>query len=144
MIRFFLTFLIISCATPSKTTLPEAAEFIIKDFTSPKEAQNFIKNKLNYFSLLFEQSHDPYYGTPKWPHDCLKTNNFSKIREDSGNLLFDSQLFLNDKKEVGFCEGNLRDVIFLHCKDEPRVLEIICPAGTCRNVPSQTFCTVKK
>ncbi len=143
MIRIFLILLLISCAT-RKTALPEGAEIIIKEFSSPKESQNFIKNKWNYFSLLFEQSFDPYYGTPKWPLDCLNTNNFSKIREDSGNLLFDSQLLLNDKKEPGYCEGNLRDVIFLHCKDEPRVYEIVCPAGTCRNVPSQTFCPVKK
>lgn len=144
MIKIFLALLIISCASSRKVSFPSTAEITVKDFSSAKEAQNFIRNKWNYFTLLFEQSHDPYYGTPKWPADCLKTNNFSKVQEAFGNVFFDSQLFLNNSKEPGFCSGNLRDVIFLHCKDEPRIHEIVCPAGTCRNLLQKNPCPVKK
>lgn len=144
MTKLFFLFLLFSCATARKTSFPENAEIKVREFSSPKEAQNFIRNKSNYLKLLFEQSFDPYYGTPKWPLDCLAKNKISGVEEAQGNVFFSSELIQNPSGEAGFCEGNLRDVIFLQCKDEPRVYEINCPVGTCRNVLAGNPCPVKK
>lgn len=145
MIRILLSLILISCASPpQKVFFPAGAVINVKEFSSTKEARNFVKNKWNYLTLLFEQSFDPYYGTPKWSPECLKKNELSPVRDSAGNLFFDSQLFLNEEHEAGFCQGALREVIYLQCKDESRVYEIVCALGSCRQRLSQNPCPLKK
>lgn len=143
MIKWLLCLLFISCAS-SRTTLPPAAEVITKDFSSLKEASNYIRNKHTYLTLLFEQSFDPYYGTPKWSQECLNRNTLSKIDTSHGNTGFSSQLILNHQNEPGFCEGSSKDVIFVQCKDSIQVHEIRCSPGDCQNVLNGNPCPLTK
>lgn len=146
MTKFLPLLFLFACASsaPRATKLPAGAVVVTKSFSTPVEAKNFIRNKWNYINILFEQSHDPYYGTPRWPEDCLKRHEFGKITEASGNSFFLSRLLLNAKNEPGDCQGHPSDVIYLNCKDEALVHEIICPPGTCANLISDNPCPLKK
>lgn len=131
MIRIFFFAFILSCASVPKKSPPPGAFVLTKTHTTEKDARNSIRNKWNYIFLLFEQSHDPYYGTPKWSPECLKNNSLGKIKETNGNVFFLSRLILNDSKEPGHCVGTDTTVIFLHCARELKTYEIHCSPGTC-------------
>ncbi|MFL5783514.1 MAG: hypothetical protein ACJ76H_02820 [Bacteriovoracaceae bacterium] len=137
MIKFLLLILVAGCST---SRFPSSARTRFQDFSSGKEAKNFIVNKANYLKLLFEQSHDPYYGTPRWTPECLDKNRVGKVEEKYGNTFLRNQLFLNNEYEPGFCQGSYSDVIWIQCKDEKRVTEIICRADDCRSLLDENPC----
>ncbi len=142
MIKIFILVLIVGCAH-EKVSLPESAKVFTKDFPSAKEAINSVINKRNYLQLLFEQSRDPYYGTPKWPEECLKQNTFDKLQHENGNSLFIAHLILNEKGDAGHCQGNETEIIYLHCKDEAKSHEIHCPPGSCQGILRGNPCPIK-
>lgn len=67
------------------------------------EAKKYIQNQRNYLVLLFEQSRDPYYGTPKWNAECLKANKIGEITDTPSYMIFSSRLFLDQQGAAGFC-----------------------------------------
>lgn len=140
MIKFILFAFIISCSTSPRGSLPQEASVLKKNHSSVKEARNYIRNKWNYIYLLFEQSHDPYYGTPRWSQECLKNNTLGKVRENNGNIFFVSRFLLNDKKEPGFCEGIDTEVIHLHCANDLATYEIHCAPGNCEKIIKSNPC----
>lgn len=77
----------------------------IKDVpvTSRLEARKYIQNQRNYLVLLFEQSRDPYYGTPKWNEACLKANKIGEITDTPSHITLSSRLFLDKQGAPGFC-----------------------------------------
>lgn len=141
MIKFLFLFLLFSCAHEKKSNLPTDAQMTIKKFSSSKEARNQIRNKWNYLFLLFEQSHDPYYGTPKWPLPCLEQNKQGKLTEENGHSFFISTFLLNENKETGYCTGTPTEVIFLHCQDSLNVHEIHCRPGSCKQLSMKDICS---
>lgn len=143
MIKLLSFLLLFSCAHGIKT-LPPDAQVTTKKFASVKEARNHIRNRWNYLFLLFEQSHDPYYGTPKWPLPCLEKNKQGKLIEENGNLFFISQFLLDEKNEPGQCTGKSTEVIFMHCQDSLNVHEIHCTPGTCASLSPEILCSSDK
>ncbi len=143
MIRILFLLVLFSCAHQKKS-LPSEAVISTKTFASAKEARNHVRNKWNYFFLLFEQSHDPYYGTPKWSPDCLAKNKQGKLTEGQGHFFFLSEFLLNESKEPGHCQGKATEVIFLHCQDSLNVFEIHCPPGACQSVFTSNPCALIK
>lgn len=90
--------------------------------TNSEEAEQIMIKKLNYFRALFEQSFDPYYGTPKWDEKCLEENTILPIEKTSRAYILAMKLNLNDKAEAGFCSVRfgsgqylLSHVIYYHC-----------------------------
>lgn len=142
MIKILALIVLTSCAT-KVVTLPKSAKVTTKTFASSKEAKNFVKNKWNYINILYEQSRDPYYGTPRWPEDCLKKHTFGKILEQHGNTFFLSTLLVNDKNEPGDCQGKAVDMAWLQCKDQSSVYEIICGPGECAKLIEGNACPLK-
>lgn len=143
MIRVLLLLMLSSCAT-SGSSLPENVTVISREHSSVKEARNFIRNKWNYLSLLFEQSYDPYYNTPRWPPACLRQNTIGKIEEQKPHSYFLSRFLLNERKEIGFCDGTETEVVFLHCENALKSYEIHCPPGTCGKVLKDKPCSLIK
>ena len=143
MIKLFPLLFLFSCST-SVVSIPKDAKVTSKTFSSPAEARNFVRNKWNYINILYEQSRDPYYGTPRWPEECLKRHEFGKISDHFGNTFFLSRLLLNDKDEPGDCNGKAADVAYLQCKDESSVREIICRPGECAHLLRGNPCPEKK
>lgn len=132
-------FVLFACATQS-AQLPTSAAVKTKTFASAKEAKNFVRNKWNYLQILFEQSRDPYYGTPRWPEECLKQHVFGKLQEKGQATYFVSRLLLNSEKAPGDCRGTPADVIYLHCGEESVVREIVCAPDSCRGFLSGKLC----
>lgn len=134
MIKYFFFFLLFSCATAK---LPTTAKVTEKNFSTAEEARHFVKNRLTYLRLLFEQSFDPYYNTPKWDPACLVANQIGKLQEKNGSLWFVSRLFLNENGDVGFCSGKMTEITLLHCPGEKKTYEIHCLPGECGHLSSQ-------
>ncbi|MES2527251.1 MAG: hypothetical protein V4598_09190 [Bdellovibrionota bacterium] len=143
MIRILSLLFLFSCAH-KVSTLPTEAKVTTRTFPSAKEARNNVRNKWNYIHFLFEQSHDPYYGTPKWPATCLAKNVQGKLTENQGNIFFISHFLLNEKDEVGHCQGKATEVIFLHCQDSLNVQEIHCAPGACASAFQSQSCPLIK
>lgn len=143
MIKLLALLVLMSCAHQKKDSLFAEARIKVRNFSSPKEARNFIVNKRNYIALLFEQSYDPYFATAKWSDECLARNPFGNVEEKNGNSYLVTQLVLGPEDEPGLCEGPAYDVIWIQCKDETKVNEIICPANACKKLPDQNPCPVE-
>lgn len=140
MIRILSLLLLFNCAHEKKA-VPADMQITTKKFSSAKEAKNFVRNRWNYIFLLFEQSHDPYYGTPKWSLPCLEQNKQGKLIEENGHTFFLSTFLLNEKNEPGQCTGKSTEVIFLHCQDSLNVHEIHCSPGNCVSLPLKDICS---
>ncbi len=133
MIKSLLLLLLVAC---SSISLPDSARLTQKTFSNPQEARNHIKNRFNYLHLLFEQSLDPYYGTPKWDAPCLAQNSIGPLLEKDGSIWFVSHMLTNENGDVGFCRGMPVEIILLHCPDEKKAFEIRCPPGDCEKIIS--------
>lgn len=142
MIRL-LAFLLFTACSSQVVTIPHDAKVTTKTFASVTEAKNYVKNKWNYINILYEQSRDPYYGTPRWPEECLKKHQFGKVMEKHGNTFFLSHLLLNQKDEPGDCQGREADVAYLQCKGQTSVHEIICRPGECSALLEGNACPLK-
>lgn len=94
---------------------------------STAEAKKYIQNQRNFLVLLFEQSRDPYYGTPKWSEDCLKQNQIGDIRETETYIALQAKLILR-YMEPGYCATDGRNkpgVQFIYfCKNTNEVVNL--------------------
>lgn len=107
MKSLIILFLVYGCA--SKQKLSDIAKederfklntFAIKD---ESEAATRIQNRLTYLKLLFEQSRDHYFETPKWEEHCFQDNRPGKL-ERNGKIIYSvSRLYFDSRKIEGFC-----------------------------------------
>lgn len=147
MIRLLLFLLLTSCSTAKKGPLVEKAlnseGAILKKvpLNSEEAAKRYIHNQRNFLKLLFEQSRDPYYGTPKWSEECLKENKIGDIDEDREKILLVSELYFNKEGNPGLCPGSPSakkgSHIILYCKGDNLVLDVKLPGVL--DLP-QSFC----
>jgi hypothetical protein len=84
------------------------------------EAKKVINLKTSYMRLLFEQSHEPVFGTPKWTDECIKANNIGDAHIDGEEIYAISELFVHFNGSLG------------HCHEGPRVFKahhilVYCP-----------------
>jgi hypothetical protein len=97
------------------------------------EARKVINNKINFIKMIFEQSTDPYFGTPRWSEYCLKLNSIGTPIETTNGIQVFSTLVLNSVGEPGYCsdaETQTRShVVYIYCEGSKRVLEITYPFG---------------
>lgn len=94
---------------------------------SRQEAKKYIQNQRNFLVLLFEQSRDPYYGTPKWNEQCLKENKIGDVIETNDHIILTSTLYFDDKGAPGFCfeqRPNYGQQIMLYCEGKKEVLDM--------------------
>lgn len=77
--------------------------------------------------MLFEQSRDPYYGTPKWPEECLKANVIGERKSVGAALISVSQLVLDSKGLPGHCAGTSHTVVMLYCDGQSVIQELKIP-----------------
>lgn len=130
MIKFLFFFLLVACSsTPVTKKVAESENSIIKEIkvSSRSEAKKYIQNQRNYLVLLFEQSRDPYYGTPKWNEHCLRDNRIGKVEETSEAVYLSSRLFLNKEGSPGFCyggEARYGQHIVLYCEGSDKILDM--------------------
>jgi hypothetical protein len=130
MIKLFLLgslFMLFSCATSPKQ------DFLTKRIPAANktQARNIIQNHLNFLTMLFEQSKDPYYNVPKWTDECLQSNEIGKITETETQLQAVSLLYLSHSHEVGHCyrtPGAYQAyVVYIYCEKSNEVLEVTYP-----------------
>ena len=128
MIKIFILFLLSACASSGSVSfdpIPNGTKYELKhqDVSSDKEAIGILTNKRNFLLSLFEQSVDPYYGTPRWQESCLKENVIGEIQKTDKGIFFASRLTLNAEKNPGFCFSSMRmhekfaqyHVVHFHC-----------------------------
>lgn len=107
--------------------------FVIEKISSPEEkkAIDFFINQKNFLTLLFEQSHDPYYGTPRWSDECLLENQIGEIKTTDEGIFMHSVLYLNKKNEAGFCSNSSlvekRHLVIYYCNRAREFIKIIYP-----------------
>jgi hypothetical protein len=146
MTRLLLPLLIlVSCSTTSKTswkTLKNEAKYQEKliPVTSKDEARKVINNKVNFIKMLFEQSKDPYFGTPRWTEQCMSINKIGSVTEFPNGIQAISVLILDHTGEPGFCNDKPNQaqssLIYLFCDGMKNVLEIKYPSM--KGLPSAT------
>lgn len=73
--------------------------------TNLSEATKIITLKTNYMRLLFEQTHEPTFGTPKWSEDCLKANKIGEAIAADEQIFNISELFVHFNGSLGHCEA---------------------------------------
>jgi aromatic ring hydroxylase len=98
---------------------------------SKTQARSIIQNHLNFLTMLFEQSKDPYYNVPKWTDECLEENKIGTITETESQLQAVSLLYLSRSHEVGHCgrtPGAYQAyVVYIYCEKGNEVLEVKYP-----------------
>jgi len=131
MTRFLLLLLAFGCA--SQKTDTKKYFISTKDFASPEEASAYLTNQRRFFLLTFEQSHDPYYGTPRWSAQCLKENAIGEIRHSHGHEIFASHLYY--RGSVGHCSSDpmasLIWLVLVKCAGQRQVKTIQCAEQAC-------------
>lgn len=107
---------------------------ISQQVSGASEAEEILNRKYKYHQLLFEQSFDPYYGTPRFDEACLKENVVSKVIKSNRALILPMTLALNSQHEAGFCSGSstqlssLFHMIYYHCLGTDSVTRIVLAA----------------
>lgn len=137
MIKWFLI-LLVACASPKKSglKLPPGFDYSIRNIAqqSEPESRKTLTNKRNFLLALFEQSFDPYYGTPRWSEACLKENRIGEVQETSRGTYLVSKLYLANNFEPGFCPEIDQAVPYVvaifHCRETQDLMEIRVPAKT--------------
>jgi hypothetical protein len=135
MIKYIIIVLsLISCSSvPKKKNwqqLDARPGYQIKSIpvVSRAEALKVIGNKLNFIKMIFEQSLDPYFGTPRWSEACLEINRLGEIVTTEKEIQSSSLLILNASGEPGYCNDRSdhvsTQVIYLYCEGDKHVLEI--------------------
>jgi hypothetical protein len=92
------------------------------------EARKKIMSHRNYLHFLFEQSRDPYYGTPKWSEECLTANQIGQVIEDKNQIALISELFLNSQGDAGYCnefDGRYAGYdVWVYCRNSGELLDM--------------------
>lgn len=95
------------------------------------QAEKVINIRLQFLKLLFEQSIDPYYNTPKWTPACLAENKIGEVEKFSNGAQLVSELYINLVDQTGFCSSNVTarkaKVIYVYCEPSAEVIEITLP-----------------
>jgi hypothetical protein len=138
MTRLLLPLLIlVSCSSSSKTnwkTLKNEANYREKliPVSSREEARKVINNKVNFIKMIFEQSKDPYFGTPRWSDQCMSINKIGTVTDSPNGIQAISFLILDHSGEPGFCNDRSNQarhsLIYLYCDGMKNVLEIKYPS----------------
>ena len=112
--------------------------------TSVKEAGHQIQNHINFLNLLYEQSVDPYYNTPKWTPECLAATKIGKMEQFAPNLQSVSELYLDEAGAVGQCPQNRYAIksklIYLYCENEKQLYEIKVPVTETLKLSKESLC----
>ena len=133
MTRIFLPLLLLFACSTSKSnlkTFKNEANYQEKliPVSSKEEARKVINNKVNFLKMLFEQSKDPYFGTPRWSDHCLSINKVGSVTESQKGIQAISVLILDHTGEPGFCNDKRNEaqsrLIYLYCDGMNNVLEI--------------------
>lgn len=139
---FFLFIFTLSACSSKGPQSPGAKSYLLgrqqntinQAVSSEVEAEKILRNKMTYFRSLFEQSFDPYYGTPKFDENCLKENVIGEVKKSSQMLSLHMVLALNINLEAGFCmttasqRNRLSHMIFYHCIGSGVVNRLVVPA----------------
>ena len=146
MIKYLPILFIFACShTPITKKVSEAERPMIKEVpvSSRGEAKKYIHNQRNFLVLLFEQSRDPYYGTPKWKDDCLMDNRIGDVTETKEAVYLSSRLFLNNEGSPGYCfggEARYGQQIVLYCEGSDKVLDMKFITQKEINLKDYTLC----
>jgi hypothetical protein len=115
---------------------------------SRDEARKIMGNHLNFLKLLFEQSHDPYYGKPRWSVECLQINQVGEIIESSTSLQSLSTLLLGPNGHAGHCSENdavkKSHLIYVWCESSPELIELKIPTGAVEDLSLPFPCHDKR
>ena len=137
MNKFFIFFVLLSCGHVNRLTLKELSN-ITPYSISTEKVENLLKlikqleTEYKYLKALFEQSYDPYYGTPKWSNECLSENIIEPIQRTQKGIFLITTLYYNWENKPGFCSSasfngknqNYIQTIKFYCYDEA-VLNIL-------------------
>ncbi len=132
MTKIFLLLLLTACSTgQSLEKKIQGMSFLEKKSIpvfSRLEAKKYIQNQRNYLVLLFEQSRDPYYGTPKWSEECLRENIIGDVKEERQHIIFSSMLYFDKTGSAGFCSVNKSasagQRIVIYCEGDKNVKDM--------------------
>jgi hypothetical protein len=136
MTRYILLFLLLVSCSSSRTnwkSLKHETNYQEKliPVTSRDEARKVINNKVNFIKMLFEQSKDPYFGTPRWSDYCLDINQIGTVTESPKGIQAISVLILNHAGDPGYCNDRPDQarsrLIYLYCDGMENVMEIKQP-----------------
>jgi hypothetical protein len=112
--------------------------------SSRAEALKYFHNQRNYLVLLFEQSRDPYYGTPKWTDECIKSNVLGRVTETSNMISMISNLYLDKDGNPGLCPESKLAIkshfILIFCEGSSEVLNLKFPTAPEINLEKYQFC----
>ncbi len=128
-----------ACSTPKPSTSGDLKQMlsgrplttISQPVSGSVEAEEILNRKYQYHLLLFEQSFDPYYGTPRYDEACLKENIVGKVMKTSRALILPMTLALNSQFEAGFCtnsttqSSSLHHMIYYHCIGSDSISRIV-------------------
>ncbi len=122
---FFFTVLFVGCAiSAKKSALPRVVSEKTFEAASETSGTELLRRKQRYLEILYEQSIEPYYGTPKWAESCLKETQIGKVSR--GMAI--STLYLDAKANPGGCpgvDGNKKVIlVFAHCLEKKVVREL--------------------
>ena len=131
MIKWLLV-LLVGCASSQKggLNLPPGFDYSIRNLAhqSLDESRKTITNKRNFLLALFEQSFDPYYGTPRWSEQCLAANRIGELKENSRGIYAASHLYMPPNLEPGFCPevnyANPYYVVLFQCVGTNALMEV--------------------
>jgi hypothetical protein len=123
------------CSTPApylSTVAGRPGVFLKERPVSDRtKALHYIENQINFLHFTFEQSVDPYYGTPKWTEACLKANKIGALKETKQSIEVKSTLYVNQLGEVGHCPENPKAfeyfVAIYYCQGSDKVIEVRVP-----------------
>ena len=92
------------------------------------EAKKVMGNKVNFLKMLFEQTIDPYFGTPKWSPACLEINKVGEVLEITKGIQSTSDIILNPGGDPGYCLDKTvykpSYVVYFYCEGMTGVTEI--------------------
>jgi hypothetical protein len=132
--KFALAFVIALAGCASPSALPLGLQVTTTDFASEQEASAYLGHQQKYFQLTFEQSHDPYYGTPRWSEDCLRDNQIGSIEKKGGHELIVSQFYY--RGAIGFCKQDVQvsllRYVLVKCQGKAQVKLILCGVDVCK------------
>lgn len=121
--------IILALFTVACSNLPKYAAVKKIPAKTEKDASFVIQNQLNFLTMLFEQSRDPYYGVPKWTEKCLKENKIGSIVKIKNGIQAVSELYFDQSGSPGHCSDSSVTVakgylIYLYCDKQTEVQEI--------------------
>ncbi|MCE3011618.1 MAG: hypothetical protein LW878_01005 [Proteobacteria bacterium] len=142
-IYYFMMFLLLyACSAPKPKTVVDLNQRLSgrslttmsQPVTGSAEAEEIMNRKQSYHQSLFEQSFDPYYGTPRYDEACLKENFVGNVMKTNRVVVLPMTLALNQSFEPGFCtnsttqSSSLHHMVYYHCRGSSIVNRLIVPA----------------